>query len=151
MSYGQQKKLLISFALAVNASFLLMDEPTNGLDILSKSQFRKVIAGSLSEEQCMLISTHQVKDLENLIDRILIIEEGRIIFNQGLDTISEKLTFTLSFNPEQTAQALYSEASLKGNALVLPNTEGEDGHPDLEMLYKAVILEGEKINRVFKS
>ncbi|MBN9386266.1 MAG: ATP-binding cassette domain-containing protein [Chitinophagaceae bacterium] len=150
MSYGQQKKLLISFALAVNASLLLMDEPTNGLDILSKSQFRKVIAGSLDERQCILISTHQVKDLENLIDRILVIEEGRILFDQGMDTISQKLTFTLSFDPEQTAQALYSESSLKGNALVLPNTYGEDSRPDLEMLYKAVILESEKINRVFK-
>jgi ABC-2 type transport system ATP-binding protein len=151
MSYGQQKKLLISFALAINASLLLMDEPTNGLDILSKSQFRKVIAGSLDEHQCILISTHQVKDLENLIDRILVIEAGKILFNQGMDTISQKLTFTLSIDPEQTAQALYSESSLKGNALVLPNTYGEDSRPDLEMLYKAVILESQKINRVFKS
>jgi len=150
MSYGQQKKLLISFALAVNAPLLLMDEPTNGLDIFSKSQFRKAIAGSLNEQQCILISTHQVKDLENLIDRILVIEEGRILFNQGMDSISRKLTFTQSFDPEQTAQALYSESTLKGNTLVLPNTEGIDSRPDLEMLYKAVILASEKINRVFK-
>jgi len=150
MSYGQQKKLLISFALAVNAPLLLMDEPTNGLDIFSKSQFRKAIAGSLNEQQCILISTHQVKDLENLIDRILVIEEGRILFNQGMDSISRKLTFTQSFDPEQTAQALYSESTLKGNTLVLPNTEGTDSRPDLEMLYKAVILASEKINRVFK-
>ena len=151
MSYGQQKKLLISFALAVNAPLLLMDEPTNGLDIFSKSQFRKAIAGSLNEQQCILISTHQVKDLENLIDRILVIEEGRILFNQGMDSISRKLTFTQSFDPEQTAQALYSESTLKGNTLVLPNTEDTDSRPDLEMLYKAVILASEKINRVFKA
>lgn len=151
MSYGQQKKLLISFALAVNSPLLLMDEPTNGLDILSKSQFRKVIAGALDEHKCILISTHQVKDLENLIDRILVIEDGRILFDQGMETIAEKLTFSLSFDPEQTARALYSETSLKGNALVLPNTEGEDGRPDLEMLYKAIILQSEKINRLFKS
>jgi len=150
MSYGQQKKLLISFALAVNSPLLLMDEPTNGLDILSKSQFRKIIAGAVDEKKCILISTHQVKDLENLIDRILVIEEGRILFNQGMDSISRKLTFTQSFDPEQTAQALYSESTLKGNTLVLPNTEGTDSRPDLEMLYKAVILASEKINRVFK-
>jgi ABC-2 type transport system ATP-binding protein len=76
MSYGQQKKALISLALATNAPLLLMDEPTNGLDILSKSQFRKVIAGALDDQKCILISTHQVKDLENLIDRITVIEEG---------------------------------------------------------------------------
>jgi ABC-2 type transport system ATP-binding protein len=66
-------------------------------------------------------------------------------------TIAQKLTFSLSFDPEETARALYSETSLKGNALVLPNTEAEDGRPDLEMLYKAIILQSEKINRLFKS
>src|SRR3978361_1045921 len=70
MSYGQKKKVLISFGLASNAAMLLMDEPTNGLDIMSKSQFRKVIAGAMDEKKCIVISTHQVKDLENLIDRI---------------------------------------------------------------------------------
>jgi len=150
MSYGQQKKLLISFALAVNSPLLLMDEPTNGLDILSKSQFRKIIAGAVDEKKCILISTHQVKDLENLIDRILVIEEGRILFDQTIDAIAQRLSFTLSFDPEDTARAFYSESSLKGNALVLPNTEGEDSRPDLEMLYKAIILEGEKVNRHFQ-
>ena len=151
MSYGQQKKLLISFSLAINSPLLLMDEPTNGLDILSKSQFRKVIAGAVDEKKTILISTHQVKDLENLIDRILVIEDGRILFNQDMETIAQRLTFLLSFDPEQTKKALYSETSLKGNALVLPNMDGEDSRPDLEMLYKAIILQGEKINSLFKS
>jgi ABC-2 type transport system ATP-binding protein len=149
MSYGQQKKLLISFALAINSPLLLMDEPTNGLDILSKSQFRKIIAGAVDEKKCILISTHQVKDLENLIDRILVIEEGKILFDQGMDTIAQRLTFKMSFDPQETAGAFYSESSLKGNALVLPNTAEEDSKPDLEMLYKAIILEGEKINKHF--
>jgi len=151
MSYGQQKKLLISFALAVNSPLLLMDEPTNGLDILSKSQFRKIIAGAVDEQKCILISTHQVKDLENLIDRIVVIEEGRILFDQGIDRIAKRLSFVLSFDPEDMARAIYSESSLKGNALVLPNAEEEDSRPDLEMLYKAIILQGEKINSLFKS
>jgi ABC-2 type transport system ATP-binding protein len=151
MSYGQQKKALISWALAINAPLLLMDEPTNGLDILSKSQFRKVIAGALEAGRCILISTHQVKDLENLIDRVMVIDEGKILFDQDLETISRKLDFKLSFDPAETAQALYSESSLKGNALILPNTEGEDSRPDLEMLYKAIVLEGEKLNAVFKT
>lgn len=150
MSYGQQKKTLISFALAINAPLLLMDEPTNGLDILSKSQFRKVIAGAVDENKCIVISTHQVRDLDNLIDRVLLIEEGKILFDQDLGTISRKLTFKISFDAEETAGALYSESSLKGNALILANSDGEDSRPDLEMLYKAVVLEGEKINAVFR-
>ena len=97
MSYGQKKKLLISFALACNTPVLLMDEPTNGLDIMSKSQFRKVMAGAVSEKKCILISTHQVKDLENLIDRITIIDEGNILFDQTVDRICNRLNFKISF------------------------------------------------------
>jgi ABC-2 type transport system ATP-binding protein len=149
LSYGQQKKVLISMALATNAPLLLMDEPTNGLDIHSKSQFRKVIAGALDDEKCILISTHQVKDLENLIDHVTILEEGRILFHQPMSRIAETLVFKLSFDPAEARFALYSESSLKGQALILPNVEGEDSRPDLEMLYKAVLLNGKTINALF--
>lgn len=149
ISYGQQKKVFISYALATNTSVLLMDEPTNGLDIPSKSQFRKVIAGALDEDKCIIISTHQVKDLENLIDRVTVINEGKILFDQTLYAISQKLQFKLSFDPEETTQALYSESSLKGNALILPNTDGEDSRADLEMLYKAIMLNNNRLNKLF--
>lgn len=150
MSYGQQKKVLISFALATNAPLLLMDEPTNGLDIHSKSQFRKVIAGAIDENKCIVVSTHQVKDLENLIDNVTILEEGKILFNQPMGRIAETLLFKLSFDAEEAGRALYSETSLKGHAVLLPNLEGEDSRPDLEMLYKAVLLNGKTINAFFQ-
>ena len=73
MSYGQKKKTLISFGIACNTRLILLDEPTNGLDIPSKSQFRKIIAKSTNPGNCILISTHQIKDIENLIDHVLII------------------------------------------------------------------------------
>ena len=150
MSYGQQKKALICFALATNADLLLMDEPTNGLDIVSKSQFRKVMAGAVDANNCIVISTHQVKDLENLIDRVTIIDEGRILFDQTMDGISRTLLFRLSYDPQETAAAIYSESSFRGNALILPNSTGEENAPDLEMLYKAVMLRGERLNLLFK-
>lgn len=140
MSYGQKKKVLISFALASGTSVVLMDEPTNGLDIISKSQFRKVLAGTADESKCIVISTHQVKDLENLIDRVTIIDEGRILFDQTLDAIQTRLLFKISFDSEETRTALYSESSLRGNALVMANTHGEEGKVDLELLYKAIIM-----------
>lgn len=149
MSYGQQKKLLIAFALATNATLLLMDEPTNGLDIISKSQFRKVIAGSLDEGRCILISTHQVQDLESLIDGVIIIDDGRILFHRSMEAIARELTFRTSHDPEETGRALYSEPSLQGNRLVSRNLEGEESHPDLELLYKAVIADSKTINAVF--
>ncbi|MCC6290138.1 MAG: ABC transporter ATP-binding protein [Chitinophagaceae bacterium] len=149
MSYGQKKKVLISFGLACNTSLLLMDEPTNGLDIMSKSQFRKVIAGALDEKKCIIISTHQVKDLENLIDRITIIDEGRILFDQTIEQITQKLQFKISFDKEEIQRALYNEDSLKGNAIITKNINGEDTRLDLEMLYKAIVTDRTKIQSAF--
>ncbi|MBX3239952.1 MAG: ABC transporter ATP-binding protein [Chitinophagaceae bacterium] len=150
MSYGQKKKTLISFGLACNAPVLLMDEPTNGLDIMSKSQFRKVIAGALDEKKCIVISTHQVKDLESLIDRITIIDDGKILFDQTIEDISRKLSFKISFDNEDLNEALYSESGLKGNIVVGRNHTGEESRLDLEVLYKAIILNQDKIQSAFR-
>ncbi|MCK4608105.1 MAG: ABC transporter ATP-binding protein [Gammaproteobacteria bacterium] len=84
LSYGQKKKFLVAFALATNCKLLLLDEPTNGLDIPSKSQFRKLMARMLTEERSFIIATHQVRDLETLIDTVVILDEGRIIFNEPI-------------------------------------------------------------------
>ena len=151
MSYGQKKKVLISFALASNAKFLLMDEPTNGLDIISKSQFRKVLADALNEDRCIVISTHQVKDLENLIDRVTIIDEGKILFDETVEDISKKLSFRLSFDDTETREAFYSESSLRGNAIVTVNDTGDESKVDLELLYKAIVTNAEKVKLAFKS
>lgn len=150
MSYGQKKKVLISFGLACNTALLLMDEPTNGLDIMSKSKFRKVIAGAINEQKCIVISTHQVKDLESLIDRITIIDEGQILFDQTIDAVTRQLQFKISFDQEETKDALYTEPSLQGNAVVCTNINGDDTRVDLELLYKAVIMNGNSVRDVFK-
>jgi len=149
MSYGQKKKVLISFALACNTRLLLMDEPTNGLDIMSKSQFRKIIAGAIDENKCIIISTHQVKDLESLIDRITIIDDGKILFDQTTEQITSKLTFKISFDNIEVKDALYSEESFRGSAIITKNSDGEEGNLDLEMLYKAVVFRGDAIKAIF--
>jgi ABC-2 type transport system ATP-binding protein len=151
MSYGQKKKVLISFGLAANTSLLLLDEPTNGLDIMSKSQFRRVMAGALDEKKCIIISTHQVKDLENLIDRITIIDEGSILFDQSVEKIANKLSFKISHDNAEIKSALYNESSLKGSFIVTPNTNGEESKIDLELLYKAIITNGKGIQSVFNA
>ena len=149
MGYGQKKKVLISFGLACNTSLLLMDEPTNGLDIMSKSQFRKVIAGSLNESKCIVISTHQVKDLENLIDRITIIDEGKILFDQTIAQITQRLQFKISFDQHEIQEALNSESTLKGHTIIARNTDGEETKLDLEMLYKGIITNRANIQSAF--
>lgn len=151
MSYGQRKKVLISFGLACNTAVVLMDEPTNGLDIISKSQFRKVMAGCLDENKCIVISTHQVKDLENLIDRITIIDEGKILFDQTIENITRKLSFRITSDQEEIRHALYSESSLRGSAIIAVNEEGEESRLDLELLYKAIVLNGAAVENVFNA
>lgn len=149
MSYGQKKKVLISFALATHAQLVLFDEPTNGLDIMSKSQFKKIIASITDEERIIIISTHQVKDLENLIDRLIVIDEGDICFNETLEKIQQRITFKLSFDTNETARALYAEESISGNAIVLENKHNEESKIDLELLYKTIILNPAEIKRIF--
>lgn len=149
MSYGQKKKVLISFALASNAKLLLMDEPTNGLDIISKSQLRKILAQALDEERCIIISTHQVKDLENLIDRITVIDEGKILFDQTVEDISRRLSFRFAMDEEDLAAAIYSETSLAGNVIVAPNQSEDESKLDLELLYKAIVTNSGKVNKLF--
>ncbi len=151
LSYGQRKKVLISFGLATNVMLLLMDEPTNGLDIKSKSQVRKMIASSFSDEKCMIISSHQVRDLENLIDRVMVIDEGRILLDRSVHDITDKLSFKISFEPSELNWAIYSEPLLRGNAIVSINAEGEEDRLDLELFYKAVMANPTVMHSIFKN
>jgi ABC-2 type transport system ATP-binding protein len=145
MSYGQKKKVMISFALATQAKVLLMDEPTNGLDIPSKKQFRKIIAGIIKEDQLIIISTHQVKDLDSLIDFVLILEDKKIILHQPVDHITEKLAFKQVMSLDEIATPIYSEGALKGYAVVAVNSKQEHSRLDMEMFFNAVLTEKQQI------
>ena len=149
MSYGQKKKVLISFALATNTKALIMDEPTNGLDIPSKSQFRKVIAAAVSDEKCIVISTHQVRDLDNLIDNIVIIEDHKIIFRQDVESVTDKLCFKTVGNLEEAGNVLFASSSLRGHTVITENTAKEQSRIDMEMLFNAVLEQPEKITKIF--
>lgn len=145
MSLGQKKKVAIAFALATQAKVLLLDEPTNGLDIPSKKQFRRIIAGAVQDDQIIIISTHQVRDLDSLIDHVLILDEKRIILNQPVETITEKLAFKQVMNIADVALPLYTEGGLKGYAVVAVNTRNEQSKFDMEMFFNAVLSEKQQI------
>ncbi|XOV94950.1 MAG: ATP-binding cassette domain-containing protein [Bacteroidota bacterium] len=136
LSYGQKKKFLISFALATKCRLLVLDEPTNGLDIPSKAIFRKVVAGSLDEDQLVIISTHQVKDVENLIDRVLLLEQGQFILQKDLYDISSKLNFATSSTADGE-NVLYSEMVPGGYKVITPQTDGSSS-VDIELLFNAM-------------
>ena len=138
LSMGQKKKVFMSFALATNTKLLLMDEPTNGLDIPSKSQFRKVIAQHMTEDRTLIISTHQVHDVESLLDHILILSPQKLLLNASVAEIQEKYTFEYR-TPDQMQDVLYAEPSLQGNAVIAPRKEGSaETQVNLELLFNAV-------------
>ncbi|WP_020529227.1 ATP-binding cassette domain-containing protein [Flexithrix dorotheae] len=149
MSYGQKKKFLICFGLATNCKLLILDEPTNGLDIPSKSKFRKIVASSMSDERSFIISTHQVRDMENLIDPIIIVDNGKIIFNYSYEEVTRKLAFKTEIELSNPDYTLYSESALGGYAVVTENQANEETETDLETLFNAVISNKDKVSEIF--
>ena len=147
MSFGQLKKTYISFALACNSKYLFMDEPTNGLDIPSKAQFRKAVTKYTREDSVILISTHQVRDLENIIDPIIILDRQDVLLNASVEEISEKLYF--DYSTEKLADALYCEMIPGGNIQVALNTEGKDSKVNIEALFNTVHQHKELIKGIF--
>ncbi len=137
LSFGQKKKFLITFGLATKCQLLLLDEPTNGLDIPSKSVFRRIVAGSLDKHQLVMISTHQVKDIENLIDTILIIDGGNIILNKPLHHITSQIQCS-KMSSVKDVEVLYSEAIPGGYHVISPQTNGTS-MIELELLFNAVV------------
>jgi ABC-2 type transport system ATP-binding protein len=139
LSYGLSKRVLLAFGLATNARILLLDEPTNGLDIPSKRVFRKLLAGSIDERRVFIIATHQIKELENIFDNLVFIDQGRILLNSSLATINDRLLFRTTTSAEQLQNAVYHEEIAGGYAVIEKNLSGEHGTLDLEFLFNAVV------------
>lgn len=139
LSMGQKKKIYVSFALAAGTRLLLMDEPTNGLDIPSKSQFRRVVAGNMSDNRTIIISTHQVHDVEQLLDHILIASPTGMLLDSSVTDICEKYTFEYRMPGEQAADVVYAEPTLQGNAVMARRGKDSAETPvNLELLFNAV-------------
>ncbi len=149
LSFGQQKKYVIAFALACNTDLLLLDEPTNGLDIPSKAQFRRLIASVISENRIILISTHQTRDLENLIDNVMILDNGNLMLNASVADICRTLSFRIVPTLPEDQQILFSEPALGGFAIVTENG-GEEDQMNLEHLFNAVTHQPAAIMKLFK-
>ena len=147
MSAGQLKKTYISFALACNTRYLFLDEPTNGLDIPSKAQFRKAVMTLTGEDSTIVISTHQVKDLENLIDPIVILDRRDVLLNATVEEITSKLFF--DYGTVLDPASLYSEQIPGGFIQVRPNTTGEDSKINVEALFNTVHAHKELVKGIF--
>jgi len=150
MSYGQKKKFMIAFGLSTNAKIILMDEPTNGLDIPSKGVFRRIVASAIDEDCSIVISTHQVLDLDNLIDNIIIMEEHEIVFNQSIENILRKMYFDTDNKIKTENKLIYKEDTIKGTLQVCENIAGEESNLNIELLFNAVVARKEIVKELFE-
>lgn len=149
LSYGQKKKFALAFALASGCRVLLLDEPTNGLDIPSKGQLRRLLARASRDDRVILVSTHQVRDMENLIDPIIVLDQGRIIFNQPMAEVTKRLSVRLEPTEPQGDSILYADRTIGGWVSVRRNTGTEETGIDLETLFNTVIANPGKLSEIF--
>lgn len=144
-SYGQRKKFALALALTSGARTILLDEPTNGLDIPSKMQFRKVLAAAATEERIILVSTHQIRDLENLIDPILIMDKGKIPFNLGAEQISHHLHSRRLSSLDGLPVVHAQRDTLGWSAILSGPASGDALAADLELLFNAATTQPERL------
>lgn len=149
-SHGQKKKVMIAFALATNVPLLIMDEPTNGLDIPSKSIFRRIMASYADEQKTVIISTHQVRDLHSLIDAVSILDNGKMILNSTADVITDKLLFDIDNQKSQEGKIFYTEETPRGIYQVKENLNHIDSPLDLELLFNASVQNKEEFRELFQ-
>lgn len=145
LSMGQRKKVLIAFAMACGTSLLLLDEPTNGLDITSKQTFRRLLAEWATPTRTAIISTHQVKDVENLLDHIIILDSKGVVVDASTYDISSRLRFAIESSPEG---AIYSQPALGGYATVSENTTESESNIDIELLFGAATKEPQRVRSI---
>ena len=146
LSLGQQKKALISLSLATGTPYLLMDEPTNGMDIPSKSTFRRLIARAADERKTILISTHQVDDIDMLIDSVVILENEGVLLSAPIDEVGRRLAFRQA---REGDEVLHSEATPIGPWSVVVNREAEETNVNVKMLFNAVVKNKKRIRELF--
>ena len=148
LSMGQKKKVLLAFAFATNTRVLIMDEPTNGLDIPSKSQFRKLVTTGMTDEKMMLISTHQVRDISEILDHVTIIDKSNVLLNTSIADVMSRLAFRPMHEGDQP---LFTLPSVMGSLVVVPAQPGEETAVDLEMLFNATLQNPDAINQLFNA
>jgi ABC-2 type transport system ATP-binding protein len=147
LSMGQKKKVFIAFAFATNTRALIMDEPTNGLDIPSKSQFRKLVSTCMTDDRMMLISTHQVRDISDILDHVVIIDQSKVLLNASMGNVMSHLAFRPLRDGDQP---IFVQQSPYGTLAAVAVKPGEEETAvDMEMLFNATLNAPETISQLF--
>jgi ABC-2 type transport system ATP-binding protein len=149
LSQGQKKKFLLAFGLATQARLMILDEPTNGLDIPSKGQFRRLLIDQFQPDRSFLISTHQVHDLQGLIDSVMVLAQGQILLHETVDALESRLQITVE--QENPQGALYVEKSLEGFKVIRENEGGQESRLDLELMFGLVTSGPARVRELFRA
>jgi ABC-2 type transport system ATP-binding protein len=148
LSHGQKKLFLTGFALSTRVKILILDEPSNGLDIPHKQMWQNLLLEEVREDQMVIISTHQVHDIANLIDSVLIMKEGKIVLNAPMSELETKLYCGVQANTPTPDAVFYSELRAGGYAILRANTNEEPSSIDLSLLFQA-FLQNNQIAKIF--
>lgn len=151
LSMGQKKKAFMCFALACNTSLMLFDEPTNGLDIPGKSQFRKFIVSSMTDDRTIVISTHQVRDIDRILDHVIITDNRSVVLDRPISDILSRLRFLETDSKELIEKAIYKQISVRGAEIILPNDDGADTQLNLETLFDFAMTNPQELQSFFTS
>lgn len=149
LSMGQKKKAFMCFALACNTSLLLLDEPTNGLDIPGKSSFRKFIASNMTDERTIIISTHQVLDIDRLLDHVVLIDNNGLLLDRCVYDITTRLNFLTTNDKDLIADALYAQPTIGGTHIITRNESGDESQINLETLFEFALTSPEILTGIF--
>lgn len=150
LSMGQRKKVFLSFAMACNTSILLFDEPTNGLDISAKRQFRVALSSVMDENKTIVISTHQVYDVEQILDHVVIADNNRILLNKSMCEVSERLRFNFTNDPRRAQEALYSLQVPAGFSIInYVEDPSQETEVNLESLFELTQHNPELVQCIF--
>jgi ABC-2 type transport system ATP-binding protein len=151
LSKGMVTQLHLALVLAIKARLLVLDEPTLGLDLLVRRRFYDTLLNDyMDDERTILVTTHQVEEIEHLLTDVLFIEQGKIILDTPVEDIGSRYVQLIA-KPEQAAAARafkpFHERSLLGRAVLIfenPPREhlaplGELGTPTIADLFVALI------------
>lgn len=147
LSYGEKKKFILAFALATRAKLVIFDEPTNGLDIIVQRELKKILIEAYSEERTFLISTHHIKEFENVLDSLVIIDNGNILLSSSLDILNNSFNIEIVNQLDQKNMPIYYE-EIPGGYVVLNQNKDLENNIDISFFFKAVIYAAEKINHI---
>lgn len=89
LSKGNRARIKIILGFAQNAKYILLDEPFSGIDIFKREEFIKVMIEYISPEQSIIITTHEIAEIEDIVEEVVILHEGKLAFNFNVEDVRQ--------------------------------------------------------------